>query len=270
MPRDYGDQFPSDVGDSRPSAPTVNFNETNTRRIGVPDHRIQPQVGFDARMDRFKEQFQQVRHVWIGTILDDNLDGSFTVLLQDGREVTAYDIYTVPGYTFIEAQSVTVIAGARANVYAITGQKYPIYSPVQYVKLSEILIVGDSAKGKVMLSVGDNGWEETNDEVTVYDTFYQNYGLKTEVLPYTYNVATQTATIIGEHGLIRMGVATAGILIESFGDVQVYDKDGEVDDAIISASLTWMHNNQNIPAGKEVLIKWFIELDDWIVIGREC
>lgn len=270
MPRDLGDRNPSDIGDVKPAAPTVNYSETNTKRLGSLDPRITVQnTGFDSTY-RADEQFQPVRHAWIGTILDELSDNNYEILLQNGEEVIAKDLYAVNNYHYIEAQTVVVITGQRGNEYWIVGQKFNTSGAIEYVSLTEILDVGGMATGVQMLSLGANGWAKLQDEITVYDSFYQNYGLAGEVFSYNYNVSTQTATFVGSQGLIRLGKTTENINPDARGGVQVYDSTGAVANATIDAALTWMHNNQAIPNDTEVIIKWFIEHDDWIIIGKEC
>jgi hypothetical protein len=269
MARDYGDPNPSDIGDVKPASPTTNFNEGSSRRVGTPDRLAASSYGFDERVD-INEQLPSTRHVWAGTILEYLGSNQYSVLLQNGKEVTGIDLYDVPGYAFIEAQSVTVIAGQRQGDFQIVGQKFSVEPTVEHVRLKEVLVPGGHALGKIMISLGDAGWAETDEDVTVYDSFYLNYGLIDEVVPYTYNYSTQTACTVGSTGLIRLGVASGNIIKDASGLVQIYDSVGAVPDAIVEAWLTWMHNNQNVTSGKEVLVRWFTEFERWIIIGREC
>lgn len=269
MARDYGDPNPSDLGDVKPGSPTANFTAAGSRRVGTGDLRATSIYGFDERTD-FNEQFQASRHAWAGTIVESLGGNQYSVLLQNGKEVTGLDIYEVPGYQFIEAQSVVVIAGQRQGDFQIVGQKFSVEPTVEHARLKEILVPGGSALGNVMLSLGDDGWAETDEEVTIYDSFFLNYGLIDEVVPYTYNYSTQTACAVGSSGTIRLGVCTGNITKDASGNVQIYDDVGAVPDCIVEAWLTWMHNNQNLTTGKEVIIKWFPEFGRWIIIGREC
>lgn len=269
MARDYGDPNPSDAGDVKPAAPTVNFNEGSSRRLGSSDPRAGSTYGFDERVN-VDEQFSSARHAWAGTILEYLGGNNYSVLLQNGKEVTGIDLYDVPGYQFIEAQSVVVIAGQRQGDFQIVGQKFTVEPTVEHVRLKEVLVPGGKALGKVMISLGDDGWAEVDEDVTVYDSFYLNYGLIDEVIPYTYNYSTQTACAVGSSGLIRLGVCVDNITKEASGSIQIYDSAGAVPDCTVTAWLTWMHNNQNLTAGKEVVIRWFTEFEQWIIIGREC
>jgi len=39
---------------------------------------------------------------------------------------------------------------------------------------------------------------------------------------------------------------------------------------VITAYLNWMHNDEAISAGKQILVQWFGEEEKWVIIGAEC
>lgn len=268
--KDYGDRFPSDYGDTKPVAPTYGYSEDTTKRIGKADPRIQrSDTEFDNQSD-IDEPISNPRLSWTGTVIENLGDGLYEVMLQDGTDVNARDIWEIPNYEFLPNQTVSVFAGARGDTYTLTGQKFPVRPQIRYAKLTEILEVGKSALATVLLDAGNGTFDLTTDEVELHDPHDLNYGLINEILPFTYDSVVQTATILGSQGLMRLGKASGGITAGSSGTVQIWDSVGAVTDATVTAYLTWMHNSENMTGGKEVIIKYFPEHGKWIIIGREC
>lgn len=301
MAKDYGDRFPSDIGDTKPDAPTVGYNEANIKRSGYKDPRIQPQYGFDTDHG-IDEQFRNNRFIWSGTVLELIVEDYYAILLQGGQVLIAKDIYGLPGYEYVEDQTVLLILDPRVHTfeydsqitdpgllqaasqtlltymvtngivqdknYLIVGQKFDILPPVQWAVLDEILEPDDEADATILsLNEEDEGWTEGSDTVTLQDTFRCNYGLPNEILPYVYDITTQRATVVGSQGLIRLATTSEEIVAGGSGDVEI---DGNGETATVEAHLIWAHSGGDLATGKQVIIRYFPEFGKWIIIGREC
>ena len=53
------------------------------------------------------------------------------------------------------------------------------------------------------------------------------------------------------------------------GDVAIWKRGGETE-RTVEAHLNWMHGDQQISAGKQVVIQWFADEAKWIILHAEC
>jgi len=68
---------------------------------------------------------------------------------------------------------------------------------------------------------------------------------------------------------IKKGVADEAISADSSGDVSIKEDGVDIGENV-DAQLNWMHNDEDISSGKEVLLQYFHEENAWVVIGAEC
>lgn len=73
---------------------------------------------------------------------------------------------------------------------------------------------------------------------------------------------------------VKIGKADSAITADSTGTISIYEWDGstlsDTGDNIEDVRLDWMHGNEDISSGKEVLIMWFPAEKIWRIIGAEC
>ncbi len=73
--------------------------------------------------------------------------------------------------------------------------------------------------------------------------------------------------ILDEHEIIA--VTDQQIEPDGFGNASVWYAGNETS-ATEVLWLTWMHNDEAIPAGCEVLARWFVDQRKWVIVGAEC
>lgn len=74
--------------------------------------------------------------------------------------------------------------------------------------------------------------------------------------------------------IVKIGKADAAITFDSSGTVSIWKRNGSgtlVDTTEnVTAHLDWMHGDENVSSGKEVLVAWFQDEGIWRIIGAEC
>ena len=66
-----------------------------------------------------------------------------------------------------------------------------------------------------------------------------------------------------------LGKADSTISIDSSGTVSLWDAAADTTENV-TAYLDWMHNDENVSAGKEVVVTWFPHESKWRITGAEC
>jgi hypothetical protein len=75
---------------------------------------------------------------------------------------------------------------------------------------------------------------------------------------------------LGLHrGVTCIGKADSEITIDSSGTVSLWTDAGDSGDNV-TAELDWMHGDENVSSGKEVLVAWFPDESLWRIVGAEC
>lgn len=97
-PADYGNQFPSDVGDVPPQDPTTGFTERDYRPQRATAPRKTPETPSGSPDLRKERPRPEPRYAWVGTIVKRVDNDSFIILRQDGKRFQCYtrgneDIY---------------------------------------------------------------------------------------------------------------------------------------------------------------------------------
>ncbi len=79
------------------------------------------------------------------------------------------------------------------------------------------------------------------------------------------------AKIVGGGVRLKIGKADADILKDTSGTISIWNGDPLADSGDNeTAHLDWMHGDEQVSAGKEVLIAWFADESKWRIIGAEC
>lgn len=68
----------------------------------------------------------------------------------------------------------------------------------------------------------------------------------------------------------KIGKADSDITYGSYGTVSIWRNGADTTENIENVYLDWMHGDENVSAGKEVLIQYFADEDRWRIIGAEC
>ena len=77
------------------------------------------------------------------------------------------------------------------------------------------------------------------------------------------------ALTVGATDLIKKAKSMVEIKPGSSGSAEIFEG-GRPTGSRVDAWLNWMHNNEPISSGKEMLIKWFPDEGKWVIIGAEC
>lgn len=75
--------------------------------------------------------------------------------------------------------------------------------------------------------------------------------------------------LISMTGTRLKAVADAAITYDSSGTVSVW-REGSDTGENLTAHLNWMHGDENIDSGSELLIEWFADEGKWIIVGADC
>lgn len=68
-----------------------------------------------------------------------------------------------------------------------------------------------------------------------------------------------------------LGKADAAITKDASGTVSIWAGSTLADTTEnITAHLIWMHGDENISLGKEVMCQWFPQMGKWIIVGADC
>ena len=90
----------------------------------------------------------------------------------------------------------------------------------------------------------------------------------------TENSPPKLPRMIGKQ-IVKIGKASGAINYDSTGTVIIWRKNQttgtlEAQETITGVVLDWMHGDQNISTGKEVLIMWFADEQVYRVVSAEC
>ena len=81
--------------------------------------------------------------------------------------------------------------------------------------------------------------------------------------------ASNTVKVIQEPITVLTGRADGNITFDSTGTVDIHFATSNVaSEYEVTASLKWMHNDESITSGKEVLLNWVDGV--WLIVGAEC
>jgi hypothetical protein len=85
-----------------------------------------------------------------------------------------------------------------------------------------------------------------------------------------YESANYAIVRLGCHrqAVVR-GVADGTIAYGSSGTVSLWTEGGDSGDDV-TAHLDWMHGDENVSSGKEVLVEWFPTESKWRIVAAEC
>lgn len=219
-PLDYGDQFPSDVGDVVPTDPISLLAKTNH---GVDPVLFKPYADviekFNPQNDAQKEE-KVPRTVFWGYIVaeagqpTDN-PRTYKVILQHGLLVTAGKQTQLTDDVFHVGQTVTVIAGQNKDEWIIISPTYMRHAEIQWVQLQEDLKPGDFAKKATLMSWG-GGWTAGGPAagyVTIADPLKKNCLSSGETCQVVM-MKNQSCIyeIVGSNGLTRLLTNTGTVL----------------------------------------------------------
>lgn len=268
--KDYGDQYPSDTGDTAPDSPTLNFEEVNFRRQTVEDQPVGIIANFNSEIQN-EEQFQRPHSGYPAKIIseiDSELGiGTHVVSFYNGKRVTAHQLNLNEKY--VVGEMVSVIT--QNDRYWILSKGFDKQAPIGWARIINFVEPGGyDEEAVVQEAMGTPGiWQDTEYTVDVYDAYKQNCYLPGEYAQYWYDYGTQHGEFNGCHGLIRNGKADSTISVDGSGTMSIWDKDGDTGEDI-TVYHDWITNDEIISANKKMTVKYFSEFEKWLVIDREC
>ena len=127
-------------------------------------------------------------------------------------------------------------------------------------------------------------YKVTKDTLALTDPLYQNFGIGPIVDGYgeaptagerfkaKWHPATNRWECIGSQGLRRHGKADAEITVDGSALVSIWTgADGGSDSTEnVTAHLRWMHGNSVVSLGKEVVVQYYTDAQQWHVDLAEC
>lgn len=79
------------------------------------------------------------------------------------------------------------------------------------------------------------------------------------------------AVKLGQHANVRVsGKASGAIVYNSYGAVTVYNKGTSTGQNLETVYLDWMHGDESVSSGKEVIAEWFAFEKRWRITNAEC
>jgi hypothetical protein len=136
-PRDWGDQFPSDINDQPPPSPTANFREGEAGNAPGTQKgkKLDPGLTFDPKVKPDLPQPQLGRDSFVGVILFETttpFDSPrfYNVLLESGRVISAQVLNQTNYQQFRPSDPVVVIKGNAKDKWLLVGHQFWMDLPV--------------------------------------------------------------------------------------------------------------------------------------------
>lgn len=156
--------------------------------------------------------------------------------------------------------------------------------PVERFSLAATLLPGQSSAAALLRRFNrtTDYLQDGTTPLDLYDVDNCNFGLPGEVFRAQYYPDAGRYEIVGSKGLRRKAVADEDITIDDSGSATIWTGGAATSPAVqVTAHLNWMHNDEDVSLGKELIIEWFPDEGDtdantgkpvgqWVIVAAEC
>jgi len=143
-----------------------------------------------------------------------------------------------------------------------------------WVRLTATMLPGNTSQSDnaEYLVWSGTDWVVTGEALALMDPKYLNFGITGEDFQAIWVPEADRYECVGSQGLRRHGKADAEITVDGSALVSIWTgADGGSDSTEnVTAHLRWMHGNSVVSLGKEVVVQYYTDAQQWHVDGAEC